>query len=340
MNTTPMLLTDFTARPATPDDVDAIVDLLNASAIAQTGKPEVKASQLRTDWGRVGFSFASDTLAVLAPEGRLAGYAEMWDEQPHVRIGVVAEVHPEYQGRGVGAALCRWAEERARRSILQAPEGARVTLGQFKLSANEATRALLYAQGYQIARYNLRMMIELNGAPPQPVAPAGLTIRPFIRGQEERALVQAVREEFQDHWGYVERPFEDDFQDWMHFLDSPDTDPDLWLVALDGDGIAGTAFGYTGMVEDPELGWVHGLGVRRPWRRRGLALALLQHCFGELYRRGKRKVGLGVDAHSLTGATRLYEKAGMHVDLKHQYAEYEKELRPGQELATQSVQNG
>jgi GNAT superfamily N-acetyltransferase len=218
--------------------------------------------------------------------------------------------------------------------------GARVTLGQFKLSANEAVRALLHAQGYYIARYNLRMMIELNGAPPQPVAPAGLTIRPFIRGQEEHALVQAVREEFRDHWGYVDRPFEEDFQDWMHFLDSPDNDPALWLVAVSGDEIAGTAFGYTGMVEDPELGWVYGLGVRRPWRRRGVALALLQHCFSELYRRGKRKVGLGVDAQSLTGATRLYEKAGMHVDAKHQYAEYEKELRPGQELATQSVSDG
>jgi mycothiol synthase len=332
-----MLPQDFTTRPATPDDVDAIVDLLNACAIAQTGKPEVKASQLRTDWGRVSFNFDSDTLLVLAPQGQLAGYAEMWDEPPHVRISVVAEVHPAHQGRGVGTALCRWAEKRARQSVPKAPQGARVTLGQFKLSANEATRALLYAQGYQIARYNLRMMIELNGMPPQPVVPAGLTIRSFVRGQEERALVQAIREAFLDHWGYVERPFEEDFQDWMHFLDSPDTDPALWFVAVDGAEIAGTAFGYTAMVEDPELGWVYGLGVRRPWRRRGVALALLHHCFGDLYRRGKRRVGLGVDAQSLTGATRLYEKAGMHVDAKHQYAEYEKELRPGRELATQSV---
>jgi hypothetical protein len=47
-------------------------------------------------------------------------------------------------------------------------------------------------------------------------------------------------------------------------------------------------------------------------------------------------VGLGVDADSLTGATRLYEKAGMHV--VRELATYEKELRAGEELARQSVE--
>ncbi len=83
------------------------------------------------------------------------------------------------------------------------------------------------------------------------------------------------------------------------------------------------------------MGYVHTLGVRRPWRRRGIALALLHHSFGEFFNRGKSKVSLHVDAKSLTGATRLYEKAGMHVDrLSHNY---EKELRPGKDLSTQSV---
>jgi ribosomal protein S18 acetylase RimI-like enzyme len=84
--------------------------------------------------------------------------------------------------------------------------------------------------------------------------------------------------------------------------------------------------------EDKELGWVDTLGVRRPWRKHGLGLALLRHSFSEYYQRGFRKVGLGVDASSLTGAVRLYEKAGMHVH--RQYDRYEKVLRDGVELAT------
>jgi ribosomal protein S18 acetylase RimI-like enzyme len=55
------------------------------------------------------------------------------------------------------------------------------------------------------------------------------------------------------------------------------------------------------------------LGVRRPWRRRGLGRALLLHAFGEFRRRGFSRSALGVDAESLTGANRLYERAGMHV---------------------------
>ncbi|MCK4450237.1 MAG: GNAT family N-acetyltransferase [Anaerolineae bacterium] len=104
---------------------------------------------------------------------------------------------------------------------------------------------------------------------------------------------------------------------------------------MDGEEITGMSLCCPKTAEDPGMGWVDSLGVRRPWRRRGLALALLHHSFGEFYRRGKRKVSLEVDAQSLTGATRLYEKAGMHVD--RQYVMYEKELRPGRDLSTQFV---
>jgi mycothiol synthase len=76
--------------------------------------------------------------------------------------------------------------------------------------------------------------------------------------------------------------------------------------------------------------------VRRPWRRAGLGLALLRHSFGEFYRRGTYKVVLGVDSQNLTGATRLYERAGMYIEL--QYDAYEKELRAGIDLSTQSLE--
>jgi mycothiol synthase len=125
---------------------------------------------------------------------------------------------------------------------------------------------------------------------------------------------------------------------WQHFMDhNPDLDPALWFMALDGDEVAGVSLCYAKSHDDPKLGWVGTLGVCRPWRKRGLGLVLLQHSFGELYRRGQCKVGLGVDADSLTGATRLYLKAGMQPDPKYTYYFYEKELRPGIELATQHV---
>jgi len=112
-------------------------------------------------------------------------------------------------------------------------------------------------------------------------------------------------------------------------------DPTLWFLAMDGDEIAGISLCRPYAYDDPDMGFVNVLAVRRPWRKRGLGLALLRHSFNEFYRRGKRKVGLGVDAENLTGALRLYEKAGMHVH--RQYNLYEKELRPGKEISVQSL---
>ncbi len=95
----------------------------------------------------------------------------------------------------------------------------------------------------------------------------------------------------------------------------------------DGDQIAGISLCWPHPDDDPDMGWVGILGVLSPWRRKGLALALLQHSFSEFWRRGKRKVGLGVDASNLTGAMRLYTKAGMSP--YRQFDLYEKKIRPG-----------
>jgi mycothiol synthase len=102
-------------------------------------------------------------------------------------------------------------------------------------------------------------------------------------------------------------------------------DPGLWFLAMDGDEIAGGS-----LCQDyPDEGWVEQLGVRRAWRRNGVGLALLRHTFREFYRRDRRRVGLGVDSQSPTGATRLYRRAGMHV--ARQLDSYQKELRPGED---------
>jgi len=102
---------------------------------------------------------------------------------------------------------------------------------------------------------------------------------------------------------------------------------------MDEEEIAGAAFCSPRFGGDPETGIVETLGVRRPWRRKGIALALMHHAFGEFYQRGHKHVGLGVDTENLSGANRLYEKAGMHIATG--FTIYEKELRPGEELGRQ-----
>jgi ribosomal protein S18 acetylase RimI-like enzyme len=118
----------------------------------------------------------------------------------------------------------------------------------------------------------------------------------------------------------------------MFVDDEEGFDPELWFLAMDGDEIAGISLCRKQSWEDDNLGWVSSLAVRRPWRKRGLGLALLQESFNAFWQRGKKGVGLGVDAENLTGALRLYKKAGMKVHRQHN--QYEKLLRPGKDLST------
>ena len=122
---------------------------------------------------------------------------------------------------------------------------------------------------------------------------------------------------------------------WQHWISTDEFDPSLWFLAMDGDEIAAISLCRFKITDDPHMGFVDTLGVRRPWRRQGLALALLHHSFAEFKKRGQKRVGLGVDAASLTGATRLYEKAGMHV--ARQFENYMKVLRPGRDVSTQTL---
>jgi mycothiol synthase len=180
------------------------------------------------------------------------------------------------------------------------------------------------------------MRIDFSQPPALPLIPDGITIRSIANEEEKRAAIYAAYDSFRDHWGWVKQPFEEYYQRWKHHLSNDKNyDPQLYFIALAGSEIAGISLCYSKIHEDPEMAWVGTLGVLRNWRKHGLGLALLQHSFAEFYRRGKPRAGLGVDASSLTGATRLYERAGMHVFRK--FNLFSLELRPGVDLTTQSV---
>jgi GNAT superfamily N-acetyltransferase len=205
-------------------------------------------------------------------------------------------------------------------------------------SAHEPTRRLLERQGLNPIRYSLLMVTDLDETPPDPRWPDGLVVRTYQDDSDLEVFCRTVDETFQDHWGHVESPIEDVVQRWQHRIENgKNIDLSLWFLVVDDDEVTAVARCDPHVGDNLTMGLVDVLGVRRPWRRKGLGTALLHHIFGEFYRRGHKQVSLGVDADSLTGATRLYEKAGMRV--VQQVARYEKELRPGKELGTQLVED-
>ncbi len=321
-------------RPFTLDDAPATVTLFNAYSQALFGWDDCELEDMLNDWSSPGLNLEEAIRVVEDANGNIVGYIEVWDtSEPHVIKYIWGVLHPETWDETLFHKMLDWAEGCARNRISLAPADARILINHGSSSLDYRRNAALEARGYNLVRHFYRMLIELDQAPPAPTLPEGIRIVPIdFENELEDALI-AADEAFRDHWGHVEHPVEVMLKQWRHFLENDKNfDPSLWYLAKDGDQIAGICFCVDKMTEDPEMAWVNQLAVRRPWRRQGLGMALLQTAFNEFYRRGKKRAGLGVDASSLTNATRLYEKAGMHITQK--YDTYQYELRPGKELMT------
>ena len=329
----------WTIRPAKLDDLNAAVDFFNHYSMATIGVKDTTPESLRSEWTTPGYDLEASTRVIHLPDGDWVGYAEVWDvDDVPVHAFVWGCVHPDYQHRGIGMHLQLWAEYRAQQALARLPEDLRFSIRMFANSNNASAIALFKQRGASHIRRYWDMQIDLAQALPEAGWPEGLRMITFDSLGDLEAVYLAIDEAFKDHWGYVEEPFETAFPRWKHRITDPDAfDPKLWFLAMDGDEIAGVAICKERSVEDPDRGWIRVLGVRRPWRRRGLGTALLLHAFSELRQRGKKRAGLGVDSSSLTGATDLYEKAGMHVHRA--YDSYEIEVRPGKEISRTSIQD-
>lgn len=321
----------FDLRPAAPTDVQAVVQLINACAAVRDGNGRTNISDVQEEWALLDLE-QSTRVAVL-PDGRIAGYAEVWDNDPlPVNNWVWARTHPDLEGQGIGTALMDWVDERLQKTVERVPDDLQVGYHCGTLSSYQPSKDLLEDRGLTLQRHFWRMVIDFNGAPPAPVWPEGLHVSTYAAEGDLLAVFRADQEAFRDHWGFVEQPEEEAFAEWQKWtVEREKHDPALWFLAMDGKEIAGICLCKRDVNEDPDMGWVSSLGVREAWRKRGLGLALLQHAFGVFYREDKRRVGLGVDAASLTGATRLYEKAGMTVASR--FDNYEKVVRPGRDIA-------
>jgi mycothiol synthase len=308
---TPPLPAGYSARRPTPDDADAITALVNQCSMHDIGLPVVSVEQVRALWQLPGRDPAQNDWLISDEDEALVGGGMVFTIEPYTSIQGLGVVHPRHEGRGLGTWLLGRIEERSADYVALAPADEAVTLQLQSWSGNDRAAALLEAHGYHVVRMFLLMQIDFDADVPLPEAPEpdGITVRTFVRGQDERRAWQADEESFADHWNHHELPFET----WRQLLieSKEDFDPTLWWLAMDGDEVAGIAICDPSAPGQPEYGWVATLGVRRPWRGRGIARSLLATAFAEYRRRSKRGVSLGVDAESPTGANRLYERVGM-----------------------------
>jgi GNAT superfamily N-acetyltransferase len=220
-------------------------------------------------------------------------------------------VHPDYRNQGIGRELLRLADAHVLK-LAQAdlPPDMPVSMSRNISDRNVGAKRLFEDEGYAHVRSSYRMKMELDHPIDVPPLPEGITLHPFDVARDGHRVYEAHQEIWQDHRGFEASSWEE----WSHFLIEPtNNDFSMWLTAYDGDEMAGICITRPYGDVDAQMMWVRILGVRRPWRKRGLGMALLTRAFVLFQQKGYKRVGLGVDAASLTNAVALYERAGMHV---------------------------
>ena len=288
----------MTLRPPTEGDFDAMLELMNAHQVAAFGEADVTVEELQL-WLTTPSVDVERDIRLLERDDRLVGYIDVDpnDDQPP-RWWCDLKIHPDVDAGEVVAELVAWLEERADEGVLRV----------WTASDDERVVGVLERLGFAPDRHSYRMEIDLSGDERQPAWPEGVSIRTVTDADEQ--LVYDLAKEV---WLDASDPMDESFEDWQHWTTKSEAfDPSLWFLALHGEDVAG----FSLCRQDPNdanAGYVATLGVRRPWRRQGLGEALLLHSFQAFRQRGWTRGTLGVDASSPTGATRLYERAGMRV---------------------------
>lgn len=293
------------------EDIPAMVELSNFSQEADGLDGRVSVAEMENEFRSPIYTPEEDYLVIYNPEGNLIAYGCAEKSDIPYRAWGQAVVHPDYRGQGIGTQLLRTTDANFLKRVedIIDPETP-IFVQRWTVEAKKDAIAVIEKEGYKEVRTFFRMLIDLN-TPLAPVTmPEGFEIRPFNPETDTYQVYQAQQEAFRDHWGHIE---DQPFEDWKLRLTEPEFDASMWYIAYEGDEIAGVSLCGVWGEDIPDLAWVGSLGVRRAYRKRGLASALLRHSFYQFQQRGFKKAGLGVDAASPTGAVGLYERAGMYV---------------------------
>jgi ribosomal protein S18 acetylase RimI-like enzyme len=236
---------------------------------------------------------------------RVAWRAEATGARIYLNFGFLL---PEWRRQGIGGAMQRQAERRLREIAADHPQDGPRFFESFASDTEIGATALLESAGYSPVRHFFNMVRpDLENIPDLPLPP-GLEVRPVLP-EHYRTIYDASQEAFQDHWGYS--PDEDPYES---FIDNRNFDPTLWRVAWDGDQVAGMVLNFIDEPENREYnrkrGWTENICVRRPWRKQGVARALIAISLQALKERGMAEAALGVDTENISGALRLYEGMG------------------------------
>ena len=307
-------------RPHRASDLAEFVRIANAANVAD-GIDERSSEAGLGNWllsRRDNYDPARDVV-VATVGGQVVGYGwvdwvEMSEGKREYRTR--GHVDPAWRRQGLGSAILAHNEARLLEIAAGHPDDLPRVFGAFAPERRVGTVALIRGAGYEPVRYFFDMVRPTLDDIEIPPLPAGMELRSVSDDAGYRRLFAADSEAFMDHWGGFDTS-EASYQVWRN---EPIFDPTLFVIAWDGDEIAGGVINAIDAEEnealDRQRGILDSVFVRRPWRRRGLAAALVGRSLGLLRERGMTSALLGVDADNPTGALGIYERAGFEVHLR------------------------
>ncbi|HET9084322.1 MAG TPA: GNAT family N-acetyltransferase [Candidatus Limnocylindrales bacterium] len=305
----------FRRPTGSDDDYEAMAGVVNAANIEDVVPWLPTGTNLREEMqGSSGLDPLTDVVlgevdgmvvAVASVERTSRGGQPMYDVHGHIA--------PEHRRRGLGRPLLAENLRRAREIAYAHDDPYPLTIRGWTGERETGHQSLLTSEGFTTDRWFFLMRRPTLDDIPEVPLPEGIQLRP-VRPADHRAIFDAEFEAFQDHWlpdDYDEAQFEELFK-------KTDLDTGLWVVAWDGDEIAGVIQNWIWTEENERLGvkrgWLEKISVRRPWRRRGLARAMTAESLRRFRTTGMTDAMLGVDTENGTGALRLYEELGFEVD--------------------------
>lgn len=310
-------------------DYPAMVEVLLGSKTADGLERTDTAEDMKRNYQHLVNCDLSRDVIIVEVAGRVVGYSRVWweDDDGHLRRYIhINFLLPEWRGQGIRRALKRWAERRladiAAKHTIAMPR----FFEAFAADTETHWESVLVDDGYTVVRHGLNMVRpDLETIPDLPL-PDGLEVRP-VQPEHIPAIMAASKEAFRDHWGFSEEAWD---QETEGFMEHPLFQPHLWQVAWDGDEVAGQVQNFVDPRENEAYGrrrgYTEGISVGRPWRRRGLAHALIASSFHVLKEQGMTEAALGCDAENLSGAVRIYTDMGFRTVKR--FTTYRKPMEP------------
>ena len=312
-------------------DLPGMVDVYNGSREADGWDFYMTVEGMANTLANLSNTDPREEVLLAEVDGRIVGYGnhewllEYSGERVHM---LTLRLLPSYRGRGIRRVIMDHLEARVHATATGHPPDASSTLSVWTCCKETSLLALLEARGFAPARHYFEMLRPLDEPIPDLPIPQGLEVRQPSGEEEYRTIFAADKAASQDEWG----SFEPSERGYERYRNDPNFDPSMWVVAWDGDAVAGAVRNWIDEEENRVSGRLWGytedIFVVRPYRRRGLARALIARSLRMHADRGMTHANLGVDTENPSGALDLY--TGLGYRMHKRYAVYRRALEPRQ----------